>query len=258
MAQPAGDFTGLAQNYSRYRPAYAPLLVPALQGLLEKPWSSVDVVDVGAGTGIWTRMLAEQSPRSIIAIEPNDDMRHFGEADSQSLPIQWRNGSGEQTGLPDHCCDVVSMASSFHWVDFEAGTREFLRILRPGGLFCALWNPRLIEANPLLVEIENTLYEMAPFIQRVSSGRAEFTETLFEKLAGHPGFSEVVYLEGRHVVRQSQEQYLGVWWSVNDVRAQAGERIFSEFMRYVEGRIQGLPEIETTYLTRAWVAKGGD
>ena len=28
------------------------------------------------------------------------------------------------------------------------------RMLRPGGSFVALWNPRMIELNPLLVEIE--------------------------------------------------------------------------------------------------------
>jgi hypothetical protein len=46
------------------------------------------------------------------------------------------------------------MASSFHWADFELATKEFSRVLRKGGRFCALWNPRLIEVNPMLVEIE--------------------------------------------------------------------------------------------------------
>ncbi len=46
------------------------------------------------------------------------------------------------------------MASSLHWANFDKACDEFHRILRPGGVFVALWNPRFIEANPLLVEIE--------------------------------------------------------------------------------------------------------
>jgi SAM-dependent methyltransferase len=49
---------------------------------------------------------------------------------------------------------IVRMASSLHWANFDKACDEFHRILRPGGVFVALWNPRFIEANPLLVEIE--------------------------------------------------------------------------------------------------------
>ncbi|MFD6951333.1 methyltransferase domain-containing protein [Nocardiopsis sp. NPDC060348] len=54
---------------------------------------------------------------------------------------------GEDTGLPSHSCDIVTMASSFHWVDFDAGLKEFHRILRPGGWFVALGVTRLIEVT---------------------------------------------------------------------------------------------------------------
>jgi SAM-dependent methyltransferase len=147
------------------------------------------------------------------------------------------------------------MASSFHWVDFNKGTQEFARVLREGGRFGALWNPRFIEANPLLVEIENKLYELAPNIKRVSSGRSGITETLAEQLENSPLFDDVIYLEGRHVSKQTPEHYLGVWWSVNDIRVQAGEENFQTFMAFVEKRVAGLDFIETTYLTRAWSAR---
>jgi hypothetical protein len=65
----------------------------------------------------------------------------------------------------------------------------------------------------------------------------------------------VVYPEGRHVVRPTQDQYLGVWWSVNDLRVQVGEEGFRRFMGFVAERIKDLNYIETTYLTRAWIAR---
>jgi ubiquinone/menaquinone biosynthesis C-methylase UbiE len=250
------DFTGLAEDYSAYRPAYSESVLDALLGLVGKPVMEIDFVDVGAGTGIWTRMVARRHPASITAVEPNDDMRCYGERDRGTLPIVWRQGSGEATGLPDACCDLLSMASSFHWTDFDLATREFHRLLRPHGLFVALWNPRLIEVNPLLVEIEAELTRLkGGDIQRVSSGRSGITETLTERLLASPCFDDVVYLEGRHVSRQSPAHYLGVWRSVNDLQAQLGAERFARFLAYVEAKVENLPYIEATYLTRAWAAR---
>lgn len=250
-----GDFTTLAENYSSFRPTYSNLVRDALAGLQHKPTSEIDFVDIGAGTGIWTRKFAELSINSAIAVEPNDAMREFGIKDSTHTNIQWKAGSGEVTGLESNSADILTMASSFHWVDFEKGLAEFSRVIRPGGLFGALWNPRKIEENPLLVEIEEKLYSMAPNMRRVSSGRSEFTDTLLARLAKHELVEDVIYVEGQHIAQQSPEHYLGVWWSVNDIRVQLGEALFAEFMSWVERRISNEKVIETTYLTRAWIAK---
>ena len=52
-----GDFTGLAKNYSKSRPGYSASVLRNLIELLNKPLGEIDFVDVGAGTGIWTRMV---------------------------------------------------------------------------------------------------------------------------------------------------------------------------------------------------------
>ena len=251
-----GEFTGLAQDYSAYRPAYADSVLDGILGLLQRPPASLDAADVGAGTGIWTRMVARRGFRRVTAVEPNDDMRTTGARDSLGLPIDWRNGAGAATGLADGAVDLLTMASSFHWVDFEAGVGEFHRVLRPGGRFVALWNPRLIEANPLLVEIEAMIGRMLPpGAKRVSSGRSGVTDTLTERLWACGLFDDVVYLEGRHVARQTPAQYLGAWRSVNDVRVQLGPEKFQAFLDAAAARTEGLPFVETTYLTRAWAAR---
>lgn len=254
----AGEFTGLAKDYSSHRPDYAPSVARALFGMLAGPASAIDFVDVGAGTGIWTRMAHGFAPRSTTAIEPNDDMRAHGERDSAGLGIRWRAGSGEATGLPDASCDFLTMASSFHWADFDTATREFHRVLRPGGRFAALWNPRLIEVNPLLVRIEAKLDSLKPEIKRVSSGRSGITATLTEKLWASPYFEDVVYLEGRHVIAMSRERYLGAWRSVNDIRVQLGPEKFDAFLAFVETATANVGTIDATYLTRAWSARRRD
>jgi ubiquinone/menaquinone biosynthesis C-methylase UbiE len=250
-----GNFDTLAGDYAQYRPGYAPSVLQALLALVGRPASEVDAADIGAGTGIWTRMLASQGLHSVTAVEPSEEMRRQGELTSQNHNIVWRAGSAEQTGLPSGAFDLVSMASSFHWTDFDRACAEFQRILRPGGRFVALWNPRMVELNPLLLEIEQEITRLNPEVKRVSSGRSGLTATLTEKLWATAGFHDVVYIEGRHVGVQTPAQYLGAWRSVNDLRVQLGPDLFDQFLDFVERKTSGTAKIETTYLTRAWAAR---
>lgn len=249
-----GDFTGLAKSYSKNRPDYCASVLNGLLGLIKKSVRDIDFADIGAGTGIWTRMVHSAGVGKCLAIEPNQAMRDEGIADSDQMDIAWFGGSAEKTGLPSHSLDWVTMASSFHWVDFETGVSEFHRILRSDGRFTALWNPRLVEANPILMEIEVHLQKIAPNIKRVSSGRSGITENLTERLESSKLFSDIVYLEGKHTIKMSKERYLGAWRSVNDIQAQLGPDRFREFILFVEKKIADLAMIEATYLTRAWSA----
>ncbi len=250
-----GDFTGLAGYYSQNRPGYSNSVLNALIGLVGKETRYIDFVDVGAGTGIWTRLVQSKGVRTAIAVEPNNDMRIAGMEASKSLPLVWRNGMADSTGLQDSCADWVTMASSFHWVDFDAATKEIYRILRDDGLFTALWNPRLIETNPILVEIEKFLYLLEPNLKRISSGRSGITETLTERLADSPYFEDVIFIEGRHEVKMTLDRYMGVWKSVNDLPVQLGIDKFNKFLQFVEQQLSGSGSICTTYLTRSWSAR---
>jgi ubiquinone/menaquinone biosynthesis C-methylase UbiE len=250
-----GDFTGLAVDYAKFRAGYAPQVATVILNYVGLEAARVDAADIGAGTGIWTRMLAARGLHSVAAVEPNDDMRGQGIEASRGTGIVWYKGSAEATGLPDASADLVSMASSLHWADFDRACDEFYRILRPGGVFAALWNPRLIEANPLFIEIEAQITRLKPGLRRVSSGRSGLTERLTDLLSAKPQFADVLYLEGRHSLRQTPEQYLGAWRSVNDLQVQLGPKLFQQFLDFTEKRIAQLAEIETTYLTRAWVAR---
>lgn len=250
-----GDFTDLAKNYSRYREGYATSVRDALIGLLGRPADEADAVDVGAGTGIWTRILADGGFRSVTAVEPNDNMRAAGIADSTNHPISWRVGKGENTRLATESADLVSMASSFHWVNFEAGTEEFWRLLRPGGWFVALYNPRLIEVNPVLVDIEAELNRSMGERKRITSAHPQMMKELTDRFVAHPKFDDVAVLEGRHTVEQSVSHYIGIWRSVNDVRVQLGDAGFDQFLDYVRERLADVEKIDVTYLTRAVAAR---
>jgi ubiquinone/menaquinone biosynthesis C-methylase UbiE len=250
-----GNYTGLASDYARFRAGYAPEILDAIRGILPRPASEIEAIDLGAGTGIWTRQMRDAGFSSLTAIEPNADMRSEGVRDPRNAGVRWLAGTAEATTLADASVDVVCMASSFHWADFELATTEIQRVLRQNGWFVALWNPRRIESHPVFVEIENYIRELRPDIERCSSGRATFTNGLSDRLLSTGRFDRVVYLEGRHQEVQSVEHYLGIWRSVNDVQVQLGPDRFAEFLRFAEVRVRTLPLIEVQYETRAWVSR---
>ncbi len=116
-------------------------------------------------------------------------------------------------------------------------------------------NPRRYETNPLLVDIENHIKELAPDMKRVSSGRSAFCDDLSDRLRSVDAVVDVLYLEGQHTEIQSPDQYLGVWESVNDVRVQMGTEKFAAFLEYIREKTKGLNSIKADYTTRAWLAK---
>jgi SAM-dependent methyltransferase len=247
-----GDFTELAENYAKYRPAYSPFVRNVIVGLLPV---GAKAADVGAGTGIWSQMLSAAGCL-VEAVEPNEAMRRAGEARHPAL--KWHDGSAENTGLAGGRYDLVSMASSFHWTDFEKAVAEFGRLLKPGGYFTALWNTREITGQALLEDIEARLNELVPGLKMVSSGRSDFAESLADRLRGCDVFDDVIYVEGRHVEQQTPERYIGIWESVNDIRVQAGEEKFKLFLDYVREKTKGFEHIKARYKTRAWLARRAD
>ena len=150
---------------------------------------------------------------------------------------------------------IPELASTERWDAIREMVREAFRVLRPGGRFVALWNPRYLDDSPELLDIESHLKTLNPDIRRVSSGRSGITERLTQLLWASPHFDDVVYLEGRQHRIMTIEQYLGVWRSVNDLQVQLGQERFARFLEYIRDRLKGRETIETTNLTRAWSAR---
>ena len=253
----AGDYSHLAEDYAAHRAGYAPELASLILGwaAAERRCSikGLEGVDLGAGTGIWSRQMAALGIH-LVAVEPNDAMRAQGQAHPDSQGLRWVAASAESTGLPDRSCDVVTMASALHWTDFEKTMAEVQRILRPGGLFAALWNTREVTSDPLLREIERERERRFPGLNRASSGRSEFCESLLERMRAQPGFRGVTYIEGHHVEHQDVDRYLGLWRSANNLRAQVAAVEFSAFLDWIEQRLAKVDSIAAGYCTRVWVA----
>jgi ubiquinone/menaquinone biosynthesis C-methylase UbiE len=134
----AHAFARAADSYERGRPEYPLDAVQRLVSWLELGPGKV-VVEPGAGTGKFTRLLVPAAAR-IIAVEPVAQMRiKF----STLLPkLQVLDGTAEAVPLPDGSADAVIAAQAFHWFQGEAALAEFHRLLRPGGKLGLIWNRR--------------------------------------------------------------------------------------------------------------------
>jgi SAM-dependent methyltransferase len=125
-------FGRAADDYERGRPdwpAEALDLVAEQLGL--QP--SAEVVDLAAGTGKLTRILAQRFAR-VVAVEPDDDMRALISG-AEAL-----RGSAEDIPLPDDSADAVFCGEAFHWFGGVAALAEIARVLRPRGGLALMWN----------------------------------------------------------------------------------------------------------------------
>jgi SAM-dependent methyltransferase len=150
--QHAQSFGAAADAYERGRPGYpdevADWLVPDGAGADGAgPVGARVVVDVGAGTGKFTRTLLGRAgrgvtgvPFEVVAVEPDAAMRARLTA---ALPgIRALDGTGESIPLEDGSADAVTFAQAWHWVDPARGAAEVARVLRPGGVLGLVWNVR--------------------------------------------------------------------------------------------------------------------
>ena len=132
---PLGRFTDRAEDYRRYRPDYPAAALDAILEGLGDPRRRV-AADIGAGTGISTRMLAARGVR-VLAVEPNAGMRAASDPNER---VEWRAGTAEATGLAGGSVDLVLCAQAFHWFRATEALAEFHRILEPGGRLALMWN----------------------------------------------------------------------------------------------------------------------
>jgi SAM-dependent methyltransferase len=131
----ATGFSRDAERYHRSRPTYHPGVA---RRVVDRYGHGV-MVELGAGTGIFTRQLVDLG-QAVIAVEPVVTMRTLL---TDSVPeADVRIGSAESIPLDDEGANTVVASQSFHWFDYRPALDEIHRVLRPGGHLVTVWNVR--------------------------------------------------------------------------------------------------------------------
>jgi SAM-dependent methyltransferase len=126
------SFGSVAQAYDRYRPSF-----PAEARTRALGVRRLDVVEVGAGTGLMTEVLLRLGHR-VIAVEPDAHMRERMPERAPGAVVE--EGNAESLPIGDASQDAVVAAESFHWFDKRRALPEFGRVLRAHGRLVIVWH----------------------------------------------------------------------------------------------------------------------
>jgi SAM-dependent methyltransferase len=121
-----------AERYDRFRPRYPDAVVDALLG---PERSGLKVLDVGCGTGIASRLMAERGAQ-VLGVEVAPRMAEI----ARSHGIDVEVGAFEDWEPAGRTFDRVTSAQAWHWLDLPVATVKAASVLRPGGRLCLIWN----------------------------------------------------------------------------------------------------------------------
>ncbi|KAL8702114.1 MAG: hypothetical protein Q9224_000163 [Gallowayella concinna] len=130
-----------ASSYDTYRPSYPTEAVDALLARLQvKGVEDAQIVDLGAGTGKFSQMLAARNEKyDIVAVEPHEEMRKEMEAKNLG-GVRVMKGDAYNIPVESQSADTVVAAQKKRFATDEA-LEEIYRVLIPDNA-PKTWEPR--------------------------------------------------------------------------------------------------------------------
>lgn len=138
----ADGFGQEAATYDRVRPSYPADAVRWVADALLTD-GAARVADVGAGSGIFTKLLlprCDATGARLLAVDPVATMRGLCAATLPRVPVV--GATGEALPFRDGSLHAITVAQAFHWFDGPAAFAELARVLSPRGRIALLWNTR--------------------------------------------------------------------------------------------------------------------
>jgi SAM-dependent methyltransferase len=118
-------FDQQAEAYDRFRPTYPDAVIDELLGPVP---AGLDVLEVGCGTGIASRQMAQRGAK-VLGVELAPRMAEIARGHGVEVEIAAFEG-WEAAG---RTFDRVTSAQAWHWLDPLIATAKAASVLRPGG-----------------------------------------------------------------------------------------------------------------------------
>ena len=152
-------FGRVAEQYERARPSYpAAAIDEALAYAGLRPGERV--IEVGAGTGKATRLLAARAQR-VLALEPDPAMAAFCRRLCDPDLVEVRETDFEGWS-PEAATGLVLCAQAWHWLDPQLRWRRAAETLRAGGAVAALWTFPVWDRIPLRAALDRIYEQTVP------------------------------------------------------------------------------------------------
>jgi len=142
------------------------------------------VLEIGCGTGLFTRKVYQQTKASITATDISEEL--LTEAKKLLPDAEFKIDDAMNLSFPDQSFDVVFGSSVLHHLDMEKSVKEIFRVLKPGG--------RMVFAEPNMINPQILIQKNIPFIKKWLGDSPDETAIVrwnFSKLMKHTGFHDI-------------------------------------------------------------------
>jgi len=186
--------------YENARPSYPTEAISILEKVLELIPNESHVLDLGAGTGKFTRLLLNGNYH-LTAVEPAQAMREkFKQIMPSTVPIL--DGNSWNIPVPSGSQDAVVCAQAFHWFANLNTLKEVHRVLKPGGGFGIIWNLEHRENKKWVGELRD-YYEQ--FEMNSPQYRLELWKEVWEEEEAKCLFSPLQFQSIIHSIHSTKE-----------------------------------------------------
>lgn len=129
-----GNFGVISENYDSARLSYPEEVIDFCLSFVKEESSSI--LDLGCGTGISTRQLAERG-KSIVGCDKDQKMIEIA-FKYPAKNISYVVAVAEELPFGEEKFDLVTAFGAFHWFANEKALSEIKKVLRRGGAFCVV------------------------------------------------------------------------------------------------------------------------
>ncbi|MFT4817766.1 MAG: malonyl-CoA O-methyltransferase [Marinobacter psychrophilus] len=200
----ASDFGGASASYEGAARLQRKMGDAMLETIAQPVPQDATVIDLGCGTGWYTRQLAQRFGAHTVGVDLAPGMLAFAKAQSKALSkapsnalrpetIQWLEADAERLPLAGQSVDLIYSNLMIQWCHNPQGVlRECQRVLRPGG---QLWVSTLLLGT--LQELQQAWTLADPHQQHVNGfiSAADFASTTVEILPAAQWRSQMITLD---------------------------------------------------------------